>query len=214
VVHSGGTLTLTGANTYAGSYSNTGGTTRVNGATGGALPASYTQSAGLLDLSSNATAGNVIINGGTIRPGDSGTGSANTGNLTFGAAATLDEGINAAIAGLFGSLHVTGAVNLGGAALSLSGSGGAVAPGNTFVIIDNDGADPVNGTFAGLPQGTTISNGPGGFNYTISYTGGSGNDVVLTAAAPAVAGVPALDPKLLAALGVVLAAIAVFAMRR
>ena len=214
VVHSGGTLTLTGANTYAGSYSNTGGTTRVNGATGGALPASYTQSAGLLDLSSNATAGNVIINGGTIRPGDSGTGSANTGNLTFGAAATLDEGINAAVAGLFGSLHVTGTVNLGGAALLLSGSGGAVAPGNAFVIIDNDGADPVNGTFAGLPQGTTISNGPGGFDYTISYTGGSGNDVVLTAAAPAVAGVPALDPKLLAALGVVLAGLAIFAIRR
>lgn len=214
VVHSGGTLTLTGANTYAGSYSNTGGTTRINGATGGALPASYTQSAGLLDLSSNATAGNVTINGGTIRPGDSGTGSANTGNLTFGAAATLDEGINAAIAGLFGSLHVTGTVNLGGAALLLSGSGGAVAPGNTFVIIDNDGADPVSGTFAGLPQGTTISGGPGGYDYTISYTGGSGNDVVLTAAAPAVAGVPALDPRLLAALGVVLAAIAVFAVRR
>jgi hypothetical protein len=57
-----------------------------------------------------------------------------------------------------------------------------VSLGNPFVMIDNDGVDPIAGTFAGLPEGATISNGPGNFNYVISYIGGTGNDIVLTAA--------------------------------
>jgi hypothetical protein len=50
--------------------------------------------------------------------------------------------------------------------------------GVSFVIIDNDGADPVLGTFAGLPEGTVF--GGDGLPFRISYVGGTGNDVVLT----------------------------------
>jgi len=62
------------------------------------------------------------------------------------------------------------------------------APGQTFVIIDNDGTDPVSGTFntpcfgcAGIPyaEGSTITSG--NYSFRISYVGGTGNDVVLTA---------------------------------
>src|SRR5207244_8657071 len=40
----------------------------------------------------------------------------------------------------------------------------------------------VTGTFAGLPQGATVA--VGGLGFTVSYTGGSGNDVVLSFAGP------------------------------
>ena len=45
--------------------------------------------------------------------------------------------------------------------------------GQEFMIVDNRSAEPVSGTFVGLPEGAKVS------NYTISYTGGDGNDVVL-----------------------------------
>jgi len=49
------------------------------------------------------------------------------------------------------------------------------------VIVNNDGTDPVTGTFAGLPEGALIVTGNRGF--TISYAGGDGNDIVLNALA-------------------------------
>ena len=49
---------------------------------------------------------------------------------------------------------------------------------NFFVIINNDGTDGITGTFAGLPEGATVAFDGAGF--AISYTGGTGNDVVLT----------------------------------
>ena len=48
---------------------------------------------------------------------------------------------------------------------------------------------------------------PGNFFYNISYVGGTGNDVVLTALAPGA--IPVLDPRMLVALALVLAAIAI-----
>ena len=46
----------------------------------------------------------------------------------------------------------------------------------------------MTGTFTGLAQGATINFN--GVPLTISYVGGTGNDVVLSALAPAPAGVP------------------------
>ncbi|REK19327.1 MAG: hypothetical protein DWQ37_01375, partial [Planctomycetota bacterium] len=79
-------------------------------------------------------------------------------------------------------LEVSGTVNLGGATFEGSLSSGFVPTlGQQFTIVDNDGADPVSGTFAGLPEGAgVIIDGQG---FTVSYVGGDGNDVVLTAAA-------------------------------
>ncbi len=50
--------------------------------------------------------------------------------------------------------------------------------GQTFEIINNKGSSPVNGTFANLPEGSTIN--VNGNVFKISYKGGDGNDVVLT----------------------------------
>jgi hypothetical protein len=78
-------------------------------------------------------------------------------------------------------LNVTGTVNLGGASLGASISPGFTPTvGQQFTLINNDGVDPVVGTFAAAPQGGTVS--ISGQNFTISYIGGTGNDVVLTKA--------------------------------
>ncbi|MCC6822911.1 MAG: hypothetical protein IT579_19450 [Verrucomicrobia subdivision 3 bacterium] len=53
--------------------------------------------------------------------------------------------------------------------------------GDSFTIVDNDGADPIIGNFTGLPEGAYLA-WPGSplLNGRISYVGGDGNDVVLT----------------------------------
>ena len=58
------------------------------------------------------------------------------------------------------------------------------AKGTSFTLINNDGSDSVTGSFTGLPQGAEFNVGPRFF--TISYVGGTGNDVVISAAALAV----------------------------
>src|SRR5262249_21624273 len=75
-------------------------------------------------------------------------------------------------------LNVTGTVDLGGATLTTSLPGSFTPPANAvFVLIRNDGTDPVVGTFAGLPQraGLTLNGVP----FRIIYNGGDGNAVVL-----------------------------------
>jgi hypothetical protein len=76
-------------------------------------------------------------------------------------------------------LNVVGAVEIDNAALNVVSLAQQTKPGDRFVIIDNDGIDPVQGTFAGLPEGSVITM-PDGAKLQISYQGGDGNDVSLT----------------------------------
>ncbi len=48
-----------------------------------------------------------------------------------------------------------------------------------FLILDNQSATAIQGTFNGLAEGATFT-GSNGQTYKISYVGGTGNDVVLT----------------------------------
>ena len=57
--------------------------------------------------------------------------------------------------------------------------GGTIKKGDTFMIINNNGSAPVQGTFNGLPEGAEFA--VDGATFKISYVGGDGNDVVLTA---------------------------------
>ena len=60
---------------------------------------------------------------------------------------------------------------------------GFVPPnGAQFTILRNDGADPISGTFAFLPEGGTFTTNSTTFQ--ISYIGGDGNDIVLTVVSP------------------------------
>ncbi len=121
------------------------------------------------------------VAGVTVSPGQS-PGIITSGSLVLTSGSELDIELNGTNPGTgHDQMNVTaGPVDLGGATLVLSALGGYTpAIGNQFTIINNQGAGAVIGTFAGLAEGDPVSDGTS--NYTISYTGGDGNDVVLTA---------------------------------
>jgi autotransporter-associated beta strand protein len=151
-----GSLIVSGFNTYSGG-------TVVNGGTlgGGGKIGSLT-----------------VQSGATLAPGSTTTQILRTGTVTFSAGSTFAVTLNGMTAGTeHDQLSVAGKVNLSGAALSVN-LGFAPALGSAFALIQNDGTDAVVGTFAGLPEGTTLL--LGGMTFQISYVGGTGNDVVLT----------------------------------
>jgi RHS repeat-associated protein len=184
-----GTLTLAGANTYSGGTTIHGGLLLVNNTTGsGTGTGSVTVNNGARLGGGGRIAGAVTVNsGGTIDPDDEPEGTAilAEGDLMVSPGGKIRAQISGPAAGMgYDQLYVTGSVSIGGATLALSRASGFVsAPGSQFVLIANDGTDPVNGTFAGLPEGATVS--VGGVRFTIGYHGGDGNDVVLSYVAPA-----------------------------
>jgi hypothetical protein len=68
---------------------------------------------------------------------------------------------------------VGGAVTLGNAFLVMRAN-----VSSTFTLVNNQGFDPVSGIFLGLPEGAIVDHGQ---SLRISYQGGDGNDVTLTA---------------------------------
>ena len=80
-----------------------------------------------------------------------------------------------------GELNAIGTVTLTGGKLQLAG-GGNSQPGQVCTLIDNNGSDPVVGTFTGLPEGALVDAGGGSSDiFQLSYVGGTGNDVTLSA---------------------------------
>jgi hypothetical protein len=72
-------------------------------------------------------------------------------------------------------------VTLTGATFS-SGTKSQLSPEMNYLIIDNDGRDPIVGTFKDLAEGATVR--MGGVPYTITYRGGDGNDVEIESLGP------------------------------
>ena len=178
-----GTFTLAGTNNCTGTSQVNVGTLAVTGQLD-----SHVSIAASAVLTGSGKVGNVIANAGTIRPGNT-TGSLNTGslNLTNGTV-TLTFEINDPTPGTgYDQIAATGAVNLSNPSLALSlNTYGALS--NQYVLIANDGTDPVKGTFTGLPEGATLTSGL--VSFRITYQGGTGNDVALIqTAAPASPGI-------------------------
>ena len=121
---------------------------------------------------------NVIGATGNVSPGSS------LGTLTIGSQLALTSGntfvtqINGANVGSFGQISVTsGITTLGNSILSITSATG-LAAGQQITIINNGNTVPINGQFNGLVEGASIT--VGNTVFTISYKGGTGNDVVLT----------------------------------
>ncbi|MES2791133.1 MAG: cadherin domain-containing protein, partial [Planctomycetota bacterium] len=171
-----GTLILSGTNTHTGNVNVGNGTLLVNGSLA-------TSNSVFVDgiVGGTGTLPAVTLSSiGTLSPGNS-PGIVDSGNLTFqDSGSTYFVQLNGTTAGTgYDQTNVTGTVTLAGATLSIS-LGYVPAGGDSFVIINNDGTDAVNGTFNGLPEGASLT--VGGQQFTISYLGGSlNNDVVLYA---------------------------------
>ena len=171
-----GTLTLSGANTYTGTTMISAGTLTVTGSL--AAASTVTVASGGTLGGTGTVAGTVTVqSGGTIAAGAS-PGTLKTGDLILTAGGTASFELDGTTAGTqHDQIDVTGTVDLGGATLSLD-LGYTPTNGDTYLIIENDGAEAVTGTFTGLAEGATLTSGSQQF--TISYTGGDGNDVLLT----------------------------------
>ncbi len=190
-----GTFVLSG--TYAGTAATavSGGTLLVNGSIAGS--AVSVASGGT--LGGSGTTGTVdVASGGTLAAGNS-PGIISTGNLSLAAGATLSQEINGTTLGTnYDQINVTGTVRLAGATLNLSFGSFTSSAGNRFVIINNDGSDPITGAGGtGSPSfvygGSTLTEGStftaNNRTYQISYQGvggqdGVANDVTLTDVTP------------------------------
>ena len=177
-----GTLALSGINTYTGTTLINAGTLLVNAPGSTAIGSPVVVTTGTTLGGTGSAKGSVAVNSGaTIDPGlptGSTTGVLGTGNLTLVVGATFNAEVDGNLAGTdYDQLNVTGTVNLGGATLNAFGTVPSVT-GQVIVLVNNDGADPVVGTFAGLAEGDTVFINTRGFK--LSYVGGTGNDVTLT----------------------------------
>jgi len=141
-------------------------------------------SGGTLDL----THGNISVDtfsftGGTLKNVAS-FAAATTGGLSLLNSSSLEFGIDPS----FTTLNLTGQLSLSGTAnLQLSLANG-YAPGASFVLVSNDAAEAISGLFGtingaafGVGNTFTLTNDQGSFQYELSYTGGDGNDLVITA---------------------------------
>lgn len=148
-------------------------------------------------FSGNATLNYLLYVEGVISPGNNSPGKITTDSLNFG-----DYGVykvKILDKDHYDQIVVDLGVILDGGSLDLTYLEGCVIKkGDTFTIIDNKGSRPIEGSamFKDLPEGAEVT--VGGAIFKISYVGGDGNDVVLTALNDSVApkaSVTSKDPK-------------------
>jgi autotransporter-associated beta strand protein len=173
-------VVLDADNDYTGTTFLNSGALQVNGS----QPASPIVFNGSATLRGSGRAGAITTSssGGIINPGYFGTAILSSSNVTLSSSILFVAEMFGTVAGTdYDQLNVSGAVNLVNVNL-IPFVGFTPAPGDSFIIINNDGADSVNGTFNGFPEGTVFTNN--GTALKISYAGGDGNDVVLQAISP------------------------------
>jgi autotransporter-associated beta strand protein len=179
-----GTITLTGANTYTGRTDVRSGTRIVGDGTSGSLAGPVRVMLGGRLGGLGTIGGEVAVEStGTLDPGTAiASGTLNIGGLRMGNGATLALRFDSNSA--FDRLNVTGGVSLiGDTELTLSLGFDPQDNVDSFLIVQNDGTDPVAGLFyvGGVPIGEGESFTMGGQLFRIRYTLGTGNDVVLLA---------------------------------
>lgn len=143
-------------------------------------------------LGGNATLNYLLYVGGVISPGNNSPGKITTDSLNFGDSGVYKVKIldkdhyDQIVTGL-------GAIIDGGSLDLTYLEGCVIKKGDTFTIIDNKDTIPAQGTFKDLPEGAEIT--VSGVTFKISYVGGDGNDVVLTALKVSKASEASKDPK-------------------
>lgn len=162
------TVAATASTTYGGTIAGTGGLVKTGAGTLTLTAASMTSGAWRIDQGTLAVGGAAIT----------------TGGLTEAADATLTVTPNASGA----ALNVNGPLSLSGA-LTVKPAA-AVTVGERFTLIHTTGTSAV-GAFTGLAEGATFA--ADGATFQITYHGGAGHDIVLTAETSTTAGATAQD---------------------
>ena len=180
-----GTLTLTGANTYVNSTFVDGGTLLVNNTSGsgtGPNPVEVSGSGSTLG-GTGTIGGNVLLVNANIAPGNGGNNAGTltvVGDLSLTSNSNFRVDINGTTTGTFDRIRVTtGRVFLFPGSNLMVTVSTTLLIGQTFEILEKVATGNIGGTFV---QGTTVR-GSDGTVFSISYTGGTGNDIVLTVTA-------------------------------
>jgi hypothetical protein len=172
-------LLRSASSTYLGTVTVNGGSFLISGTagdvriTGGGFGGDVQANGANASLELNAAGvGNVTVNGSGALTLHGYSGTSYAGSLAFMPAAGDPAWFVIADGSIPVAFNVTGKVTLGNALLVVRSSHYS-----TFVLIHNQGMDPVAGTFLGLPEGAVLFNGSW---VRISYAGGGGHDVTLT----------------------------------
>jgi fibronectin-binding autotransporter adhesin len=181
------TWTVTGALNAAVSTVIINGTLLVNGTVGTVLVTDGFGDVPPALLGGTGTVGNVLVqHAGILAPGASAGTLTSAGNVTLSTGSIFRVEIGGTTAGTqYDVLHLSGTglsglIDLGDATIQASLIGGFTPTvGQVFKIIDNDDTDAVANTFAGMSEGAGVL--VSGQAFRVSYVGGDGNDVTLTA---------------------------------
>ena len=180
-----GTLQLTGSNLYTGGTSIQSGELVVNNTLGSATgTASVQVAAGVLSgggtIEGQVNVGTGVGSGALLRPGNSGV---TPGTLTINAMLRFDLDGSYLLtlnSNTGATAHVVArGISIRGATILFDDLGNSkLSAGTILTVIDNPSANPINGTFGNLPDGSTVLLGQNTFQ--VSYQGGDGNDLILT----------------------------------
>ncbi|BAV06997.1 fibronectin type III domain protein [Filimonas lacunae] len=177
-----GTLTFTGEHTYSTATTIKAGKLQLNNnAATGAFNSPVTATTGAFGGTGrsvkNITIGTGSGTGAALEPGNQGIGTlTTTATLTLNQDAVWKEELNYSTQQADKMIAANIILNSPQLVLNITTTD-TLPVGTSFVIASNTGTSPVTGTFANLPEMSTVS--AGGYTFRITYQGGDGNDIVL-----------------------------------
>ncbi len=177
LIDGGSVSSLNGAITISGTGGDSGSSHGIVLQNGASLESLYLAAVTLSGVGNAAGSGIVLDNASLVGPVDSIALLATQGaSFTNGTNVTLRLA-TASSAAAFDPVLVSGTLSLTGSTLTLDDTQFTPTGESSQLLFDNDGAEPITGTFTGLPEGTPVT--VGGEEFTITYVGGDGNDIVL-----------------------------------